>query len=224
MRRRRLIGWSTLVLVVAAGTVAVLQTGMTEVASVRVQGVEQLDPGEVRRASGISPGMNAIGLDLQTAATKVEALPLVEDATVSKDGAFEVVITVTERRPRLIVVAPDGRRGVDADAVAMSLPASPVALTLPELTVDRIDDLEPSTTRAAIRLWDRLRAAERKRAAMSWGAVHGLSMQLGPTWVRFGSGEDLGAKVDAYRAIRHTLGAAPRRVDLTQFPRIGVVG
>lgn len=218
--RKRWIGWGAVVLATGGGVAVLIQSGMTAVASVRVQGAEQLDPVALRRASGISPGMNALTLDLEAAAARLEQVPLVEDANVARDGAFDIVITIRERQPQLLVITPFARRAVDADAVAMTLPPDPVVL--PVLRLQRLSELEPSTVRAVLRLWDRLHVDERARIRLEWGPVNGLSAQLGRTTLRLGSGEELQAKLDAFRSLRRALGGMPRRVDLSQLPRVAV--
>lgn len=222
MRSKRLLGAAAGVLALTGGGIALIQSGATEVASVRVQGAEVLNPVAVRRASGISPGMNALSLDLAAAEVRLERIPMVDAATVDREGALGVVITIVERRPAVIVATTVGRRALDRDGVAMPVPPAPI--TLPQLRVDRLEDLEQDTVRGFLRLWDRLTVAERRTAGVSWGAVRGLTIDFGPTAVVIGDGEAILAKLGAFRELRRTLGRAPRRVDLRQLPRIGVIG
>jgi len=221
MRIKPLLAAVTATGVIVGGGTLLVRSGATEVAAVRVQGLHLLDPVEMRRASGITPGMSAISLDLDAAAARLEEVPLVESATVEREGALGIVITIVERRPAAILATPMGRHAVDRDAVTMPLPPAPV--TLPVLQVEDLDAVEPSTVRAFLRLWDRLTVGERRKAGVSWGVVHGLTVNYGPTTLVLGAGDELDAKLSAFREVRHVLGRAPRRVDLTQLPRIGVV-
>lgn len=220
MNRKRWIVAAGIVLSATGGAVALVRSGVTAVASVRVRGAGQLDPQELRRASGIEPGMNALTLDLAAAEARLEQVPLVGDATIARDGAFDIVITVTERAPSLLVRTPFARRAVDADAIVMELPPEPTQL--PELRIDRLPDLEPETVRAVLRLWDRMSATEQRRARISWGEVNGLTLELGPLTIRLGAGEELAAKLDAVRSIRRSIPGAIRRIDVSQLPRIAV--
>lgn len=221
MRTKPFIAAVATIGVIAGGGLLLVRSGATEVAEVRVQGLQLLDPVAMRRASGITPGMSAISLDLEAAAARLERIPLVESASVQREGALGIVITIVERRPAAILATPMGRRAVDRDAVTMDLPPAPV--TLPVLQVEDLRSIEPSTVRAFLRLWDRLTVGERRKAGVSWGIVHGLTVTTGPTTLIIGAGDELDAKLSAFREIRHVLGRAPRRVDLTQLPRIGVV-
>jgi cell division protein FtsQ len=218
---RRRLGWGLTALTLIGGGFALVRSGATQIASVRVEGAGSLDPSVIRRASGIAPGMNAITIDLAAAATRVEALPLVEGAEVRRDGALGIVISVTERRAALTAVTPQGRRVLDRDGV--EVPDVEAPRSLPEISVERSAALDAATVRATLRLWERLTAGERRRASVAWGEVHGLRVVIGRTTVRLGGGDAIATKLEAYRGVRRALQRQPRRVDLSELPRLSVV-
>jgi cell division protein FtsQ len=211
---------SVVLVAVTGGGFALMRSSVAAVSSVRVAGVRHLDPSLVREASGIEPGMNALTLDLEAAAARVREIPLVESAQVQRDGAFDVVIAITERAPRLILATALSKRAVDADAVPMAMPPAPV--TLPVLQVDSFN-IDAGAVKGALRVWSNLSRSERQKVRLRWGSVNGLWMELGSMTVRLGNGDHAANKLNALRELKSTLESKPRRVDLSQLPRIGVL-
>lgn len=93
---------------------AIERSPLVALAEVRVQGAQRLDPSEVRRAAGLSLGTSTLRLRLAQVEARVEALPLVAEATARRLDPLTVLITVEERRPAL--VARRGERRVMLDA------------------------------------------------------------------------------------------------------------
>lgn len=102
-RRRRLR--RTLVLLalvlVTVGFVALERSSLVALAEVEVVGLERLGEEEVLRAAGVRPGMSVLRIRRGVVEERVEAMPLVDHATVSRDGALGLVIEVRESAPAL---------------------------------------------------------------------------------------------------------------------------
>lgn len=124
-RLRRTIALAVLLLLVGVA-VAVERSGLVALEEVRVTGTQRLAPAVVRDTAGLELGTSTVRLRLGDAERRVEALPLVADATVQRLDPLTVEIDVTERRP---VVAATRRNGatalVDAEGVVVSTGETP---------------------------------------------------------------------------------------------------
>jgi cell division septal protein FtsQ len=118
-RLRRTIALAVLLVLVGVAA-AVERSGLVALEEVRVRGTQRLAPAAVRDAAGLELGTSTVRLRLGEAERRVEALPLVSDATVQRLDPLTVEIAVTERRP---VVAATRRNGatalVDAEGVVV---------------------------------------------------------------------------------------------------------
>src|SRR5688500_6055513 len=97
-RLRRTIIVASLV-AIAVTAFAIERSSLVELREVRVEGVERLDADDVRAAARLSIGTSTVRLRLGDVRARVEALPLVDSATVRRVDALTVVIEVHERRP-----------------------------------------------------------------------------------------------------------------------------
>ena len=110
--RRRFFGWVALVLVLLLGAGAVYALWFTPVLGVSTVQISADDgsltvdqDAEVRAAVGIEMGTPLIRIDLDDVATRVEALPDVADAEVSRHWPGTLRITVTLRYAVAVVAA-----------------------------------------------------------------------------------------------------------------------
>lgn len=103
--RRRLRRLLLLVAVaaLALATVIVLRSPVLDVDAVSVSGARFSGAEVVREATGIDIGAPLLLADLDAAEARIEALPFVDDATVTRDLPGGVVVEVTERAPASIV-------------------------------------------------------------------------------------------------------------------------
>ena len=111
-RRRRLIGWITLatVLVVGgAGAFVVWGTSMLGLKAVTVSStlgpVDAELTSEVRQAVAVPIGAPLIRIDLGAIASRVEAIPAIADASVSRHWPGTVQVSITPRVPVAAVAA-----------------------------------------------------------------------------------------------------------------------
>ena len=94
-----------------AGVVAT-QSPLLDVDGVRVAGAARTDPGEVLRRARIEPGDTMVGVDTGQAAARIEDLPWVERATITRQSPGTIEIEVTEREPLALAEIADGRTAV----------------------------------------------------------------------------------------------------------------
>lgn len=112
-RLRRTILAATL-LVLLAVAVAVERSPLVALAEVRVEGAQRLDPEVIRDAADLPLGTSTLRLRLDAARARVESLPLVASASVSRVDPLTVVVAVEERVP--VAVVTRGRQHVLVDA------------------------------------------------------------------------------------------------------------
>lgn len=115
-RRLRRLLWFGALLGLIATAVAVVYSPLLAVHRIDVHGAHHTSPAAVRRAAGIEEGRAMVSVTAGTAADRIERLPWVAAATVSRHWPTTVRITVRERRPVALLPAPGGASlVVDAD-------------------------------------------------------------------------------------------------------------
>jgi cell division septal protein FtsQ len=197
-------------LTVALGAVAAVvaaavatQTSLLDVERVRIDGVGHTTSADVRTVAGISPGDTMVGVDAGGAATRVEDLPWVAQATVARRWPGTVEIHVTEREPLAIIEVAEGRVALVDDERVLEVTRQPPA-GLPEVTgvssrrIAEGDELGRATRDALAIL-----RALRERLP---GAVASVSSDLDAALaaggeIRFGSSADLDDKVVAVETV-----------------------
>jgi cell division protein FtsQ len=153
-RQRRLraaVPWAVaagVVLVAGALLWTVYGTSVLGVRAVRVEGAELLTPLQVEQAAGVTMRAPLARADLGAIRRRVEALPPVRRAVVSRGWPSTVVITVTERTPVAAVPAGKTFTLIDDQGVAYRTVAdAPAGLPLARLTAPAPTDVN---TRAAL--------------------------------------------------------------------------
>jgi cell division protein FtsQ len=102
--------------------------------TVDVEGVHQLSSAQIERAASLPAGTPLARLDLDAATDRIEQIPGVGSAAVSRSWPHSVVITVTERTPVAVVEDDGAVRAVDATGAEFKLKGGPRGL--PKLAVD----------------------------------------------------------------------------------------
>lgn len=173
-RAQRLASWrragllALVVIVVLGMEGAVLHWLLTSprfaVSAVEVRGAARLPQERVRAVAAVVPGTNVFRVNTSAAAARLQRLPEVRRADVTRVWPSGVVISIEERRPFTLVHA--GRlHWVDEDGVAFGAERRAVATDTPIITGLTPDELAamrsaPSPkARAAIGLIRALRAA-----------------------------------------------------------------
>lgn len=216
-RRARLRRTVTVLLVVLwlVGAWAIERSWLVALDEIQVTGTGRLDPADVIAAADLELGTSTLRLRLGPATDRVEQLPLVANADLSRVSPVTVRITVVERVPVLV-----GRAGaersddravlIDEEGVVIATGADP-ALTpvevvgqLPAVGV-QLDDTTPMGS--AWLVWQGLsgplRAEVRSLEARSSDDVD-LRLEDG-TRVRFGRPDQLAEKVRSLGALLEEL-------------------
>jgi cell division protein FtsQ len=106
---RRTVLLGVLALAVLGGACwALLGSSLLVVRHVEVVGDRLVTAGQVREAAKIKPGTPLVSVNTEAAAARVEQLPPVLSAAVSRSWPDTIVITVRERTPVLAVAAAGG--------------------------------------------------------------------------------------------------------------------
>lgn len=201
-RLKRFILALGVVAVIVAGVVAT-QTPLLDVDRVRVEGVARTGVAEVRRAAGIDRGDPMVGVDTGGAAARIEGLPWVARAAISRHWPGTIEVVVTEREPLAIVAVAGGRVAVvDRDGRVLQITRQ-TAAGLPEVTgvSGRIAEGEELGSRARDALTVVRALGERLP-----GVVATVSSDLDASLVaggeiRFGSTDDLDDKIVAVETV-----------------------
>jgi cell division protein FtsQ len=166
-RRRRLqaaLPWAVtagVALVVGALVWLVYGTSVLGVREVRVVGTDSLTPLQVEQAAAVRLKQPLAGADLDRIRGRVEGLPAVDRAVVSRSWPSTVVIQVVERSP--VAAVPAGKEFllIDAEGVAYRTVARrPDGLPVAQLAAPGPDDIN---TRSALTVLSALTAELREQ-------------------------------------------------------------
>jgi cell division protein FtsQ len=185
-RRRKLraaLPWAVtagVLLVVGAVAWIVYGTSVLGVRQVEVVGTDSLTPLQVEEAAAVRMKQPLAGVDLDRIRGRVEGLPAVDRAVVSRSWPGTVVIEVVERTPVAVVAAGKNFTLIDGEGVAYrTVSRRPPGLPLAELTAPGPDDIN---TRSALTVLSSLTAELREQ-------VVSISV-LAPAQVRLGLRKD----------------------------------
>jgi cell division protein FtsQ len=138
------------VIVIGACTWVLLGTSVLGVRQVRVTGTSLVPESEVLAAAGVAPGTPLARVDTGAVAARVDALPPVASAEVSRSWPGTLVIAVTERVAVATVAGPAGFGVLDAGGfVFRTVPQRPAGVPLLEVSTPGPSD---PNTRAALRV------------------------------------------------------------------------
>lgn len=208
-RLRRTITVLVLLLVLVAAW-AIERSSLVALDEIQVAGTARLDPALVLAAADLEIGTSTVRLRLGGAQERVEALPLVARATVSRVSAVTVRIEIVERVPHLVALSGGDSVLVDEEGVVIAEgtePAlTPVDVTGPLPALGTV--LDASTPLGAAHLvWQGLsgplQAEVRRLEARSAEDVD-LRLEDG-TRVRFGRADQLQEKVRSLGALLEEL-------------------
>lgn len=203
--RRRLRRVAVLLAVVVAvlAVATVIRSPLLDVDHVEATGGQETSSEEVLAAAGIRRGESLVGLDAGAAERRIEALPWVASATVTRRWPGGVEVSIRERKATAAVRITDtGWAKIDEDGRVLSVAdAAPAGMPAVRGVEGRIAEGErlPSAATDALRVLD---AAE---AALPGGVTEvdtSLDVTLGyGTTVRFGTTGELDAKVAALQTV-----------------------
>jgi cell division protein FtsQ len=166
-RRRRLraaLPWAVTagaLLVVGALAWLVYGTSVLGVREVRVVGADSLTPVQVEQAAAVRMTQPLAGVDLDRIRSRVEQLPAVDRAVVSRSWPSTVVIEVVERAPVAAVPVGEQFTLIDAEGVAYrTVMRPPGGLPVAQLAAPGPEDIN---TRSALTVLSALTAELREQ-------------------------------------------------------------
>lgn len=199
LRRRRWVKSRGRTLALAVGGVVVgalaiwllYFSSLFAVHHVSVSGEQSMSAAEIEAAAKVSFDTPLIEANLDQIRKRVQALPAVRSATVSRSWPQTISITVTERVPIAVVSSPSGLRNIDASGVTFGrMSRRPAGLPLIQLagSVDR-SALRGAATVAAslphsiltqvtsitVRTMDDIRLNLTQGRRVRWGNAHDSS-------------------------------------------------
>ncbi|HMH90670.1 MAG TPA: FtsQ-type POTRA domain-containing protein [Streptosporangiaceae bacterium] len=210
-----------LALVIVAGAAwALLGSSLLVVRHVQVSGNRGVPAAEVSAASAIEPGTPLARLNSASAQRRIERIPQVLSALVSRSWPDTVVIAVRERTARLAVAAGTGFELVDVHGVVVRRSASrPAGMPLLKSPPAQLRD-SPAVAAAAAVLAS-LPAPVRARVLAVTNTAAGVTLQLrGRVTVRWGNVGRSPAKATELQAL---LATGARYVDVSS-PQVAVTG
>ncbi|WP_421119817.1 cell division protein FtsQ/DivIB [Aquihabitans daechungensis] len=200
-RRLRWILLAVVVVVLLVGAFAVTQSPALDVDEVAVRGASRTEQAEARAASGIAIGSPLVSLDAPAVERRLEALPWVEQASVSRSWPGTVRISLVERTPVAVVGSGAGAVQVDRDGRALG-PASDDGL--PVVSGDAVVPGEelPPTQRWVVATIADLPAELRSEVAAASATPSGIRLTLTDgIEVRWGDSSQPTAKADAVQVL-----------------------
>ncbi|MCU1369266.1 MAG: ftsQ [Ilumatobacteraceae bacterium] len=114
-RRLRWVMAAVVIAVLVGGAYALAQSPVLDVDHVEVRGTSRTERAEAVEAAGIASGSAMVGVDAPAVEGRLEALPWVERATVSRSWPGTVEIAVVERTPVAVVGTGSDAVQVDGD-------------------------------------------------------------------------------------------------------------
>ncbi len=102
-RRLRKVLIALTVLLVLLGLGALTRSPLLDVDEVVVRGADQVPAATVRTAAGVPLGKAMVSVDPARVTSRLEALPWVEDATVTRSWPGTITISVRERTPVAVI-------------------------------------------------------------------------------------------------------------------------
>jgi cell division protein FtsQ len=193
-RRRWLVVSAVLAFVLIVGW-TVLFSSWFAVSGVRVVGAEAVPADRVTGVAAVPLGGSLARLDVDAVARRVETIPAIADASVSRSWPDRVVIRVTERVPVVAIEAGGGGfELVDGDGVVFrTVPQRPPGLPIATVTGPRREKTLESVVTVAEALPGDLLRRVRTIAAPSQDSIRlRLDRDVEVVW---GSAEDSARKV-----------------------------
>ncbi len=212
-RRKWWIGFGSLagaVVLVLVGW-ALLHSSLFSVRTLNVTGASSLVRDQVVAASGVAKGDPLISIDTATAATSVEAIPLVKTAEVQLRWPSTVTIAVTMRTPVAYVASAGRFARVDRTGRVLSRSVNPPTRFSPvplEMQVEGVTPGKPGSwlpdrAAGAIKVAAKVPPAFRDQVAKVIGNADGtVTLQMtAPVTVNLGTADKLHAKFSDVAAI-----------------------
>jgi cell division protein FtsQ len=190
------------VLAVVAGVVWAFRSPLLSVSAFDVEGASRSDVLGALAASGVAEGVPMMDLDLEAAATSIEADPWVVSSVVARDWPGTVTVTVVERVPVGWVRTVEGWQWVAADGGVVGSGDTPELGSPVLVAVDRSRGDLPSDAgvRGMLVFMGELRD-DLAQTAVITAVDGGFEATIGGYEVRLGTGEEPAAKAASVAAL-----------------------
>ena len=190
-----------MVVAVVVGAFALTQSPVLDVGSIEVRGASRTEQAEARTASGIALGSPMVSLDAPAVERRLEALPWVEQASVSRSWPGTVRIALVERTP--VAVVGEGSAAVEVDEAGRVLglatgDALPVVAGDPAAVGEDLSATQRWVVATVADLPDELRAEVASASATPAGIRLTLTDEIE---VRWGDSSQATAKADAVEVL-----------------------
>lgn len=200
-KRRRWVAAGVVAVGLVVGAAALTQSPALDVDALPVKGGSRVSPDEARAASGIVQGAPMVGVDTAAAERRLEALPWIERASVSRSWPGTVQIALVERTP--IAVVGSGAGAVEVDRTGRVLgPAAGDDLPVVAGGAASVGDELTSAQRRALSALAGLPDELRPEVASADASASGIRFTLGDgIVVRWGDPSQPTAKADALQVL-----------------------
>ena len=201
-KRWTILGAVVAIVLVATGWFLV-NSSLFALHYVTVEGTSRLTPTEVLSAAAVREGTSLVRLDPGVVAHRVERLPPVADAMVSRRWPHGLVIRVIERKPAGVVMTAGHAELLDATGVAFaSVPSAPPGLITVDVSAP-VPGAGDAAARSAMRVLTELPSQVRARASsIRARSVDNVTLKLTDgTTVIWGSASDGTTKAAVLRTL-----------------------
>lgn len=212
-RRRRLLRplliLAAVTIVAAVATWVALWSSVFALRTVTIAGVGRLSTGQVLARAALPEGRSLLLIDPSAVAARVEKLPPVASAKVTRHWPHGIVITVTERRPVGAVAGASGWELVDIGGIPFATVSSPPAGLIPVRVGAPMTGAGADDARSALTVYRALPRSLRKQVVQLQAVTpSSVSFQLrNGREVVWGSPTDNARKLAVLRALlpRHAV-------------------
>jgi cell division protein FtsQ len=214
-RRRRRIVISLIVIGgIAYGAWALMRSSVFSLQKIDVVGAVSVSKQQVIDASGLHIGQSALGIDYAAIASRIETVPGVADARVTREGSLAVKITIIERTAALEVQGGAGNWFLDQHGVQIA--ASLASPNVPTIDLPATMDITQFTLddeTNVLSIWTKMPAAMRQQlATFDLLPDHSVAFHLGRTLVVFGTADQIDQKLLAIRLVSARVAADHKQV------------
>ena len=222
-RRLRWVLAAVVIVVLVVGAFALTQSPALDVDQVVVRGASRTEQDQARAASGIGRGTPMVSVDAPAVERRLEALPWVQSASVSRSWPGTVRITLVERTPVAVVGTGSAAVQVDRDGRALG-PAGDT--DLPAVSGDPVPAGAQlsATQRWVVTTLAELPAALRAEVVGAAATPSGIRFTLtDDIEVRWGDTSQSTAKADAVQVLLEQAGRSTIATIDVSVPRAATV-
>jgi cell division protein FtsQ len=213
-RRRRILASLIIVAGIGYGAWALMRSSVFSLQKIDIVGATTVSKQEIIDASGLHIGQSALGINVQTVAARIRAVPGIEDAHVAREGSLAIKIAVVERTAAIEVQGNGQKWFLDQQGVQITENQSNG--TLPIVDLPAAIDITAFTTSDeanVLAIWAKMSAAmQAKVVTFSLLPDHSVAFDLGQTTVVFGTADQIDQKLLAVQLVAKRVAADHRHL------------